>query len=185
MVKKEYTRKQFIDFLTVTNKATFEKSDVEFRETMYKNKRKITLVVKEPMDSLFPEVDVSEFDRERYAAILPFTQKDEKGEPVVINNGTSVKLIEEKIPEANEAINAVIEKYKDKLDEKNTMDTERNTWLSKKISLSLYSVDPAIIPSVTEVDGKPVENPTAYFEYITEMIGEIDIQLEEDDGKEI
>ena len=186
MIKKQLTRKELIDFLTLANKSVFTNPSVDFREAMFKNKRKIALVVKEPMDSLFPEVDLTEMERERYAAVIPFTEKDENGEPVFTDDThRSVKLQKDKIEDANAAISTVINKYQDKINEKNTLDAERETWLSKKINIALYSVGTDKIPDVTMVGETKIENSMPYFDYFANLIGDIIEEVDDTDGTEV
>lgn len=186
MIKKQLTRKELIDFLSLANKTVFTNPSVDFREAMFKNKRKIALVVKEPMDSLFPEIDLTEMDRERYASVIPFTEKDENGEPVFTDETRrSVKLQKDKIEDANAAISVVINKYQDKINEKNTMDAERNTWLSKKINIATYSVSTDKIPDVTTVDGNAIDNAMPYFDYFANLMGDIVEEVDDTDGTEV
>jgi hypothetical protein len=152
----KFTRERIAQVYGILNQLSEQKTTAKGAYAISKNKRLIETEVKSIQDAYsnrkVPE-DVSKFEQERIETCKAFADKDEAGEPIILNSRFIIPP--EKLTEFDTAISGLSEKYKDALAEKEKLEQELLDLMQEEVDLSLHAIKVGDLPdeiSASQID---------------------------------
>jgi predicted transcriptional regulator len=137
----KFTRETVAEIYGILNLISDKKTTAKGAYAISKNKRLIEVEVKSIQDAYsnraIPQ-GVQDFEKERIETCKVFSDKDENGEAIIA--GGKFAIPPEKIAEFNKEIEALAEKHKDALEEKEKLEKELADLLQGEVDLPLHKI---------------------------------------------
>jgi len=141
------TRNQIVNLYKTLRLRATEKFNPKFSFFLLRNikflEEEVT-VIDESNESL--RTILAEYDKERNELISLLSDKDENGNPVLINNGQSYKM-ETNAAEFNSSMEQLTVKYADELSEYNTIALQSQELLNEEVEQQVLKISYLDIPS--------------------------------------
>ena len=174
------TRKYFLDMKnTIQSSVATAPTSVDYREAVYLFCKKVEDTIVHPSNEIFKLSDevvnkLKEMNLKIYEAGKQFAL-------VAPRNGEPYKIAPDKIEEWTKVDSSIKEKYAEYIQQETKNIEEYNQWMMKKIQLNIEKIPSKEIPPLS-IDGNESQQ---VYNQVRELLAEDEIELEEDDGKEI
>lgn len=129
-------RSQFFNLYNKLQGVKYHTDSVKFSYALIKNIKTIELEIQKLNESIIPSDDFLKFEQERIQVCQDHTQKDENGDPIVIDNEFQIENQEE----FNIALLPIKEKYGRILQLRQNQIDAYNRMLDEKIEMDLILV---------------------------------------------